>query len=135
MNRQTVAQALVTALIAKRNCMRRSDNIAMMERWIVRIEELADLLPSGSGFDNDTQFIEDESGETRLVFSTAFHHMNDGGYYAGWSEHKIVVVPTFEGFDIRVTGRDKNGIKEYIAETINDILSSDAPQFSLKEAA
>jgi len=46
------------------------------------------------------------------------------GAYSGWSEHVITATATFTGLDIRVSGRDRNGIKEYIAEEFSGCLAS-----------
>jgi hypothetical protein len=35
------------------------------------------------------------------------------------------VTPIFGGFDIRVTGRNRNDIKDYIAETFDSALNQD----------
>jgi len=81
--------------------------------------------PSGSGFDSGTKLDFDTSKPERLVFTTSFHHMNDGGYYDGWTEHTVIVKQSLLGFDIRVTGRDRNDIKDYIAETFRNLCSTD----------
>ena len=92
------------------------------DEWYAKHEEaIHDIcqheMPSGSGFDSGTSFNFDESTPEKLVFNTAFHHMNDGGMYDGWTEHKVIVTPSLEfGFNLRVTGKDRNGIKDYIAE-------------------
>jgi hypothetical protein len=95
------------------------------ERWQETIESLVkDCLPSGSGFDAGTQFDWDKSKADRLVFNTSYHHMNDGGYYDGWTEHTITVTPSFVGMcDLKVSGRDRRSIKEYIAETFHNALT------------
>jgi hypothetical protein len=83
------------------------------------IEEIMKGAPSGSGFDSGTRLDWDESGAGKIVFTTSYHHMNDGGYYDGWTDHKVIVRPTFGGVDIRVTGRDRNDIKAYIGEVFD----------------
>jgi hypothetical protein len=83
-------------------------------------------LPSGSGFDSGTKLDVERSGEERLVFSTSFHHMNEGGYYDGWSEHEVIVTPSLAlGFNLRITGRDRNEIKDYMHQAFNAALSTD----------
>ena len=52
----------------------------------------------------------------KLVFCAPFHHMNSDGYYTEWTNHYITVIPTFDGFDIAVSGSNKNDIKNYIAD-------------------
>jgi len=90
-----------------------------------RIER--ELLPSGSGFDSGTTIDVGRSRKDRIFLSTGFHHMNDAGYYDGWSYHDVIVTPSLQwGFDIRITGRDRNGIKEYIGDTFSYVLDCDA---------
>lgn len=78
-----------------------------------------EYMPSGSGFDNGTTIDLDASREDRLVFNTAFHHMNEGGFYDGWTEHTVTVKPSFWGTSIKVGGRDRNLIKDYIGDTFH----------------
>ena len=93
--------------------------------WRDRLEQAArDLLPGGSGFNNGTQIDLDASRADRITLKTAFHHMSANGFYDGWTQHKIHLVPAFGGFDMRVTGKDRNGIKEYIAETVGAALEA-----------
>jgi hypothetical protein len=88
---------------------------AALERSEERLERLMETAPSGSGFDAGTQVNEDRSDV--LIFTTAFHHMDEAGFYDGWTEHTIRVKPSLAwGFDLKVSGRDRNGIKEYIAD-------------------
>lgn len=83
-------------------------------------------MPSGSGFDSGTKLDEDASTPDKLVFLTSFHHMNDCGMYDGWTEHKVTVTPSLAfGYDLRVSGRDRNGIKDYIAETFGHALDTE----------
>lgn len=83
--------------------------------------------PSGSGFDSGTQldFAKCQHGK-RLVFNTAFHHMDEHGGYDGWTAHEVWVTPSLQwGFDIRITGRDRNDIKTLIHESFEYILNAD----------
>lgn len=83
-----------------------------------------DYMPSGSGFDNGTQLYFDASHAERLVFTTAFHHMDsDSGMYITWTEHTVTVTPSFiGGFNIRVSGRNRNDIKDHIGDTFAEAL-------------
>ena len=92
-----------------------------------KLAQLQSILPSGSGFDDGTQIDLDRSTPEKIVLSTSFHHMNDGGYYDGWTEHVVTVRPSFVyGLDIHVSGRNRNGIKEYITETFHFALMQQA---------
>ena len=86
-------------------------------------------MPSGSGFDRGTRFDLsdhfDENGKVKpfLKFIVEFHHMNDGGYYDGWTAHVVTVRPSLSsGFDLTISGRNRDGIKDYIAEIFDGIL-------------
>ena len=82
--------------------------------------------PRGSGFDAGTHLDWDKSTTSKLVFRTEFHHMNDVGYYDGWTQHEVIVKPSFLfDCDIRITGRDRNQIKDYIDEVFNNTLARD----------
>ncbi len=82
-------------------------------------------LPSGSGFDNGTE-IDERSTPSRLVLLTSFHHMDENGNYDGWTSHTVTVTPTFAGLDVRVSGRDRNNIKDYIADVFRAALEEAA---------
>lgn len=72
-------------------------------------------LPSGSGFDAGTEIR--VATTYKIILKADFHHMDENGFYDGWTEHNVTAIPTFHGNDIKVSGKDRNQIKEYIAET------------------
>lgn len=123
----TVANKIASLVAARANCLKSGNN-----EWHARHGEsleriIREHMPSGSGFDAGTELQEDDcrDGE-RLVFTTEFHHMDEHGCYAGWTKHKVTVYPSFVlGLDIRISGRDRNGIKEYIGQCFHDALSAD----------
>jgi hypothetical protein len=121
-----VYQEIANRFQAMLNC-EKSGNVEWLEKHEDAITDICkNVMPSGSGFDSGTQFNDDESKPERLVFETGFHHMNDAGYYDGWTMHKVIVTPSLVyGFTIRVTGRDKRQIKDYIAECFHSALSAD----------
>jgi len=86
-------------------------------------------LPSGSGFDTAVQLDLEKSHAQKLVFHTEFHHMNSYGYYDGWTQHTVTLTPEFGSFDIRVSGRDRNGIKDYIADCFVEALKTLVKEF------
>jgi hypothetical protein len=44
--------------------------------------------------------------------------MNDNGMYDGWTTHQVIVTPSLAfGFTLKITGRDRNQIKDYLSET------------------
>ena len=108
---------------AIKNCQEQ-DNVEWEIKHTERLNDLAHNLPHGSGFDNGTTLNHDKSGPGKLVFETSFHHMNDAGY-DGWTDHTVVVTPSFDGIDLRITGRDRNDIKDYIHEVFHNALMTE----------
>ena len=83
------------------------------------------FLPSGGGFDAGTTIDRSQlvTNETRIVVTTAFHHMCSNGYYTKWTEHNVVIKPTFDGVDVQVKGRDYNDIKDYIGDVFHELMT------------
>lgn len=93
-----------------------------------RLDTLMVEAPSGSGIDSGTRLDRARSKPDRLVFVTAFHHMNDCGVYDGWTHHDVIVTPSLAyDFTVRVTGRDRNGIKDYLADVFQFWLGRSQP--------
>lgn len=91
---------------------------------VMRKRRIIAALPSGSGFDAGTRI--EKVNDVSMVFVTEYHHLNEHGFYDGWTKHTVRVTASFStGFNISVSGRDKNGIKEYIADVFNVCLSSE----------
>ena len=122
---QTIAQRIASLRVAIDNCAR-SGNTEWQHRHRATLEKIMrDTAPSGSGFDSGTQLNRDAKFDPNvLLFETEFHHMNDAGMYDGWTQHRVIVRPSFAGIEIRVTGRDRNEIKSYIADVFHDWLMS-----------
>lgn len=132
----SIAYHISSLLTAMENCQKRIDhpfsdddkNTAHL--WFTEhrktIERLvSEHMPSGSGFDNGTYFDDDNSTPERLIFRTSFHHMNDTGMYDGWTDHKVIVTPSFTGFNIRITGINRNDIKDHIYEMFTNALETE----------
>lgn len=124
MKRSLVSQ-FSSNLLAIANCKANNN-----EKWRCTHQQTNEKLvnnymPSGAGWDSGTTFEEDESNPHKLVFSGSYHHMNDLDTYDGWTNHKIIVTPTFEGIDIRVTGRNRNDIKEYLRQLFDIALQQE----------
>ena len=131
--------SLITSIARKftayQNCIK-TENTEWLATHAGHIEELVDkYLPHGSGFDSGTTFDFVASKPNRLVFFTSYHHMNDGGYYDGWTYHNVVVTPDLvSGFDLRVTGRDKRDIKDYIGEFFYAYLNLMVDEYKIEAA-
>jgi hypothetical protein len=88
-----------------------------------KIDKLAEEFPHGSGFNNGCSIDLEKSNGEKIVIKTAFHHMDENGYYDGWTEHEVVITSSLRyGFNVRVTGKNKNDIKEYIRHVFNNIV-------------
>jgi hypothetical protein len=115
---------LASAVDARATC-ERTGNDEWERRHRATVQALVcEYMPSGSGFDSGTQLDWDKSTGEKLVFLTSYHHMDGVGMYDGWSEHTVTVrASLLFGFDMKISGRDRNGIKETIAELFNQQLN------------
>lgn len=125
--RETVIRQLASCLDAYRNCVA-SGNVEWERAHLERIRTIErNYMPSGSGLDNGTRVDVDSCRANRIVFTTAYHHMNENGYYDGWTDHVVTVRPGFNGLEIKVYGRNRNDIKDHIAETFDWCLNESHP--------
>lgn len=121
-------QEIASKLAAMENC-RKHDNSEWEGKHLDDLQTLIDWLPSGSGVDTGTELDTDRSTPNKLVFTLSYHHMNDGGMYDGWTDHAVTVTPSLLfGFDLKVSGRDRNGVKDYLAELYQCALSAEVWQ-------
>ena len=120
--------------------------IAQTVAWEPKAEDWADnrekllsyieknLLPSGSGIDCGTQIIRKARKSSAFGMTMSFHHMNEGGYYDGWTEHAIVVVPDLQfDFTLAIGGRDRNQIKDYLGDVYDACLREEVDDGKLKK--
>ena len=96
-------------------CNRHDDILTHIER---------DLLPHGSGIDNGCKIDRDKSTDDKIVIRFSFHHINDNGYYCGWSDYVVTVTPAFSGICLKISGRNVNDVKDYLADTFYHCLTS-----------
>ncbi len=122
-NSDKLYRRLATLVSAYHRCVE-TKNTLWEEKHEEEIERLVkNFLPSGSGFDSGTTIDIDASTGEKLVFTTSYHHMNDGGYYSGWTEHVVTVRASLQfDKDIKISGRDRNDIKDYIHEEFDRAL-------------
>jgi hypothetical protein len=117
---KTIASTIASLVAARLNCLASNNTEweAKHEAEIIRL--VYQYLPSGAGFDGGTKIDFDASTGEKLVFDTSYHHMNEGGFYDGWTEHRVIVTPSLTfGHTLRITGRNRNDIKDYIAEAFS----------------
>lgn len=122
-----LVQLIASTLQAKQNCDA-SGNHVWKARHDARLARLVrEYMPSGSGIDCGTK-LDKDSRPDRLIFNTEFHHMNDGGFYDGWTQHRVTVTPSFVyGVELKISGRNRNDIKDYLGEIFAANLSAVIP--------
>lgn len=127
--KETMKTNLVTEIARTVDAYHRciaNNNTEWQAKHRTRLSELCDELPHGSGIDKGINLDIDASTGEKLVFNTSFHHMNDGGYYDGWTDHTVVVRPSLMfGFTVSIGGRNRNDIKDHLHEVIQTALAHD----------
>ena len=119
-------QALANKVQAIKNC-RTAGNTEWEGKHTATIERLVEEhLPSGSGFDSGTHLCLDHSQAEKLIFTTSFHHMNEHGFYDGWTEHEVIVGPSLpHGFCLEIRGEDRDDIHNYIGDVFHEALTKE----------
>lgn len=125
MSTQTVARRIATLLQSIENCAKSGNSEWHAKHSVTLVKLVKESMPSGAGFDAGTR-LDNNSTPEKLVFRTSFHHMNETGMYDGWTEHNVTVRASLvHGLSLSISGRDRNGIKDYIAETFELALSAE----------
>lgn len=114
-------QEIAAIVVAYKRCIEKGNEFAANHKC--SLNQFEELLPSGSGIDRGTKIEIDECEENKLVLSFGYHHMNAGGMYCGWTEHKMIITPSFDGFNSNITGRNQNQVKDYLYDTFNYYLT------------
>lgn len=92
------------------------------EHHLDRLEELLYKLPMGSGIDAGSTIAFEECKRDKIVFNSAFHVMDSNGYYDGWIEFKVIVRPSFTGFDLEIKPlRRKTYFNNYLSDYVFDV--------------
>jgi hypothetical protein len=115
--KRTVIESLALVVGAIQNC-KKSNNTEWEQNHTEKLEQVvSEYLPHGSGLDGIVEVDIDKSSENKVVINIEYHHMDENGFYSGWTNHSIICTPSFiHGVDIRVTGVNKNDIKSYLEE-------------------
>ena len=119
---------ILSGLIGSReNCLKRG-NTEWFDTFSDRIDKIQNLLPSGSGFDTGSKIDLDKSTPDKIVINTAFHHMDENGYYDHWSDHVVRVLPSLQfGFILKISNPDREDsyFLDYVHECFNYILGEE----------
>lgn len=87
-----------------------------------RIAKLQSMLPHGSGIDSGCRIDVEKSGYQKVIIYFSFHHMEDG-YYSGWSDYKLICTSDFSGLQLRIVGKDKDYLKDYLYDVFDEVLN------------
>ena len=122
-------ERIYNPISGKYSIVKRADkNPEWFDKWTERIAELSTLLPHGSGINCGTKIDLDKSHAGKIIMYAGFHHMNESGMYDGWTYHTVTVTPSFTSHvNLRISGRDRNQIKEYLYETFYCALEQEVP--------
>ena len=129
---------LYEILARKVGALHRCEKNGTQEGEIKHRNDIVDLantyMPSGSGIDNGSVVNCNCSTEERLVITTGYHHMDGNGYYDGWTEHEVIVTPSLvDRFHLRITGRDRNNVKEYLHAVFSEALNAEPEEIQLAQ--
>lgn len=122
MRAKTVIQEIAGTVGAWKRCKAQGNSFA--DKHDDRLDTLErEFLPHGSGIDRGVQIDREKSTEARVLLRLGFNHMDEHGFYDGWTEHIVAVVPTFDGYRLSIGGRNRNDIKDYLHQTLDYALS------------
>ena len=115
--KQPLYRVLAGLVIAIETC-EESGNTEWKDKHKENLHKLVEEhMPSGFGFNSGTWINRERSHGDKLLFYTSFQHMNEGGYYEGWTNHTVTVRPSlFYGIELKIGGRNRNDIKSHIEE-------------------
>jgi hypothetical protein len=119
-----IYQEIASLAGAYHRCIKSNNEYSQKHKWeLERIEK--DWLPRGFGIDSGTKIDLDNTNDDKITLICDFHHMDNNGYYCGWRQYKIKIKPSFQGFDINITGRDPHFIKDYLFDVYNNDLNKE----------
>lgn len=126
MRKMPIYKWLAQTVDAYKRCID-TDNEEWRLRHLESLRSIADdKLPSGAGFDNGTRIDVDASSGNKLVLIASYHHMDGHGTYDGWTEHTVTVTASLAlDFELRISGRDRNDIKDHIAQVFSECLRAE----------
>lgn len=111
-------------LQAKEDC-KNTNNIEWLNNHEFSLFEIErNNLPHGSGIDSGCT-IDREFKENKVILNVPFHNMDEFGGYCGWSEFKIICKPEFDGISLKIIGKDKYYVKDYLYDLFYEILQKE----------
>ena len=115
--------AIASAIDARKRC-KETNNTVWIDNWTEAIKRAErEYLPRGSGIDGGTKIDLEHSHANKIVLTFDFHHMDDSGY-RDWTQHTAIITGALVGqFDLRITGPNRNDVKEYLYQTFEYALT------------
>jgi len=118
------------AMSGKLNAYKKGDDTAA-NWWIEKINAQLANMPSGAGIDRPITMDHNRSTIEKFVFNVHYHHMDENGYYCGWTTFVLTVTPSFwQGVAISIknggTGLERrerymvNDTKEYLLDLFSE---------------
>ena len=116
--------SLAQKIAAYKSCV--ESNNPYQDDHMESIETMINFLPSGSGFDAGCEIDMEASSIKKIVITFSYHHMDEHGGYDGWTDHKVIITPSFiGGYDIRITGKDRNMFKDYAFDVFHNVFTTE----------
>ncbi len=117
-------EKIANLLLAINNCKGKNNDV-WASKHEISLGEIMKRSPSGSGIDTGTKLSEKATPD-KLVFTFDYHHMDANGGYTTWTAHTLTVNPSLvHGFELKISGPDKNGIKDSLYEVYDNWLMSE----------
>ena len=130
-----VYQEIARILNAMENCrkIKKDSNETLYNEtyWYDRHAEKVDYiiknyLPHGSGIDSKTEIDFEKSNDDKIVINSEYHCMNENGYYDGWVNFRILIIPCLLfGFKLKIIGNfgKYKHVKDYLHDLFYDNLT------------
>lgn len=110
------------------------DNPDISDLACQEINKIIDLIPHGSGIDSETIFDFEKSNSQKLILKSAYHNLNENGYYDSRTYFKIVLSPSFIDFDLEIVSnfpKKYSSTKEYLQEIFYYSFNQDISSYPL----
>jgi hypothetical protein len=128
MTNDRINLTLLARLIQARLNSLKNHNEEWVEKHTVYINEILKALPHGSGIDAGMHIDFDRSTETRIIFKFSWHHMDEYGYYDGWTDNELIITPTFGDKDLLIRGQRLKNIKDLLYQIFDHVFYIADPQ-------
>lgn len=122
-----MAKTTLVRALAGQVLMYKSGRIPMIQTQFMWAgdELVREHMPDLAWANKDTKLLWQESTPQALVFETLVHH---GEGFLEWVTHKVIVRPSLigdNGFVVKVFGKDKAGIQEFVIDRFHELLSKE----------